>query len=410
MTPLGLSAPFEPEAKFVRILHVIGSVDPASGGPIEGVIRQHQAQSGLGAREVLTLDSPNAPFIRDCPLVVHAMGPATYEPAGRSRFKRFGYTPRLVPWLKAHVRDYDVVVVNGLWNYSSVGASQVLPDAGVPYFVFSHGMMDPWFRRTYPFKHLQKQLSWLAWEGRLVRGAKALLFTTEEEKQLAEGQFWGHGYTPLVAGYGTARPPSPTPEQAAAFRERHPGDANRPYFLFMSRIHQKKGIDLLIEAFGRCAAERPDLDLVIAGPDRDNMVSAFREQSRALGVEQRIHWVGMLSGDAKWGALYGAEAYILPSHQENFGISVAEALGCGAPVLITDKINIWREIKAASAGLVEPDTLDGVERLLRQAFALSPEERARMGQAGKAAFAEHFDVQVSAVRLYGLFMEASGKA
>jgi hypothetical protein len=104
----------------------------------------------------------------------------------------------------------------------------------------------------------------------------------------------------------------------------------------------------------------------------------------------------MLSGAAKWGALYGCEAFVLPSHQENFGIAVVEALACGKPVLISDQVNIWREIVEDGAGLVEGDAEEGVEKLLRKFFdgwrggpseVVSPSRAERAEASGRSAFA-----------------------
>jgi len=391
----------------VNILHIIASVDPTCGGPIEGILRQNEALNGVGRRELVCLDSQDAPFLANYPFPVHAVGPKAYRPLGRDRLSRFGYTPRLVPWLRANVRNYDAVIVNGLWNYASVGAARVLPTAGVPYFVFTHGMIDPWFRKTYPFKHLQKQAFWLAFEGRLLRHANAVLFTTEEEQRLAEGQFWGHPFKGRVVGYGTTPAPPATAAQNTAFRATVPALGVRPYLLFMSRIHEKKGCDLLVEAFARCAAEAGDLDIVMAGPDRDDLRPKLEVQARALGIAERIHWPGMLAGEAKWGALRGAEAFILPSHQENFGIVVAEALACGTPVLTTDKVNIWREVEAGGAGLITADDADGIESLIRRFLALSPKARAQMGAAGLATFLAHFDVGTAARTLMDVICDAA---
>ena len=101
----------------------------------------------------------------------------------------------------------------------------------------------------------------------------------------------------------------------------------------------------------------------------------------------------MLQGELKWGALLAAEAFILPSHQENFGIAVAEALAVGTPVLISDKVNIWREIEADGAGLVAPDTLDGTVSLLERWLALSPAARQQMGERARACFTAHFEMR-----------------
>jgi glycosyltransferase involved in cell wall biosynthesis len=382
----------------MKILHIIASVDPAGGGPIEGVVRQDAACSVagiLGSREVVTLDPPDAPFLARYPLVVHALG----RPRSGSRLlwrralEHWRYSAALVPWLRANLGRYDVVIVNGLWNYAAFGAARVLPGGPTPYFVFTHGMMDPWFRVTYPLKHLAKQVFWLMGEGRLLAGARSVFFTCEEERRKARNQFRGYGpYDETVVGYGASAPPPSTPALETAFRAAAPGLGDRPYLLFLSRIHRKKGCDLLIEAFARVADAHPGIDLVMAGPDQSGLRPALEALAEQRGVASRVHWTGPLYGDAKWGAMYGADAFALPSHQENFGIAVAEALGCGTPVLISDQIDIWREIEAAGAGFVGPDTVEGTEAVLRRWLDMDKPDRARAAMAAKTLFSEQFDV------------------
>jgi len=376
----------------VRILHIIHSVDPAGGGPIEGLIRQCQALPECRC-EVVTLDPPDAPFLKDFPLPVHALGVRAHG----GRLSRFGYTPHLVPWLKAHAGDYDISVVNGLWKYAYAGSSRILPGLGLPpnpalpYVVYPHGMMDPWFRKAYPAKHWLKQLFWTFFDGRLMEHAKAALFTCEEEMILARGQFWGHPYRERVARYGCGAPDAAGPPAL-----------DRPYLLFLGRLHPKKGCDLLIRAY---AAVAPDIDLVIAGPDQVGWMDELKNLAHRLGVGGRIHWPGLLTGPAKWGALRGAEVFILPSHQDSFGVAVGEALGCGTPVLITDKVNIWREVKAAGAGLVDDDSVTGIERMLRSYLALSEPKRNEMRVAAQACFAADFDMTVTAAKTLEIFRE-----
>ena len=382
----------------LRILHVISTVDPNSGGPIEGVIRQDEATKAYGVREVVSCDAPEAAYLTEFPLTVHALGLST-EAVKLPLLSHYRFTPHLVPWLRANASSYDAIIVNGLWNFATLAAAITLPGGKTPYYVFTHGMMDPWFRRTYPLKHLAKQAFWSFCEGRLLAGAAAVLFTTEEERLLARGQFLGWRYKEKVVGYGTASPPPATALQEAVFRKAVPALGVRPYLLYLSRIHKKKGCDLLIEAFARVADDEPGLDLVLAGPDQTGWTRDLKASARRLGIENRVHIPGGLFGDAKWGAMYGAEAFILPSHQETFGIVVAEALACGTPVLISDKVNIWREIEAEGAGFVESDTLAGTERLLRRWIGLDSARKESLGLAASHTFAKYFDVRVSAARL-----------
>ena len=177
----------------------------------------------------------------------------------------------------------------------------------------------------------------------------------------------------------------------------------RRFFLFLSRIHRKKGCDLLLEAFARVAPAHPDLDLVIAGPDEGGLRPQLETQAKRLEIERRVHWTGMLEGDLKWGAFYAAEAFVLPSHQENFGIAVVEALACGVPVLISDKVNIWPDIVHDEAGMVNADTADGTYRSMAALLAMHPEERRRMVSNGLDCFRARYEMKRTAQALNDLF-------
>ncbi len=193
-------------------------------------------------------------------------------------------------------------------------------------------------------------------EYRVLRDAYRVLFTSKAEKRLAEESFWLHRWNPYVVPYGASGPKGDPELQKQAFFERCPTVKDRRYLLFLGRIHRKKGCDLLIDAFAKVAADDPSLDLVMAGPDQQAWSQKLQQMAVEAGIGDRIHWPGMVTGDAKWGAFHGSEAFILPSHQENFGIAVAEALACGRPVLLADKVNIAEEIAEDKAGLMELDT------------------------------------------------------
>lgn len=370
----------------MRLLQLLPSLDPRGGGPAEGVLQSGLIIAGQGHRlDIATLDAPGAPFLRGYPLPVHALGPS---------HTRYRYNARLVPWLRDRARDYDAVIVNGLWQYHGLGAWRALRASGVSYYVFTHGMLDPWFKRTYRLKHLKKWLYWPWAEFRLLRDARGVMFTTEEERRLARESFRLYRARELVVPFGTGTPP----QEAAALRERFlaafPALRGKRLLLFLGRVHPKKGCDLLIDAFARVAADAdPALHLVMAGPDQAGWADTLRQRARQLGIAERTSWTGMLGGDLKWGAFHASEVFVLPSHQENFGIAVAEALGCGVPVLISDKVNIWREVQADGAGLVGPDTLEGTEQLLRRWLACSVAERGRMVGAASRCFRDRFTAE-----------------
>jgi glycosyltransferase involved in cell wall biosynthesis len=192
------------------------------------------------------------------------------------------------------------------------------------------------------------------------------------------------------------------------FLQRFPHLRGKRLLLFLSRIHPKKGVDLLIEAFAAVASSDPRLQLVIAGPDQLGWQAALQRQAAELGIAERITWAGMLSGDLKWGAFRCAELFCLPSHQENFGIVVSEALACGLPVAIAGPVNISAEVAAARAGLVHADTTSGTTAALRQWLALPAAEQAQMGRRGAQLFADSFDFASVAGALMPVLESAIG--
>jgi glycosyltransferase involved in cell wall biosynthesis len=379
----------------MKVLQVIRSTDAKSGGPIEALVRTSEVLLREGHQvEVVSLESEKDAASRRYPFPVVALGSGT---------KRYGYNPLFTPWIRQNAYRFDAVVLHGLWNYTSFGAWRGLRKQAVPYFIYSHGMMDPWFREHYPLKHIAKMAYWWLIEGRTLRDAAGVLFTCEEERVRARGVFCGHTYKEHVLHFGTADPNGAGDRGTTAFYAAFPELQQKRFLLFLSRIHPKKGCDLLLQAFADVAAPAwPDLDLVMAGPDQVGWAHELKLMAVKFGISERVHWAGMLGGDIKWGAFRAADAMILPSHQENFGFAVVEAMACSTPVLISDKVNIWREVQSSQSGLVEPDTLEGTRSLIRRFFALSREEHSLMRKAARQRFLRHFDVESTAADILEL--------
>ncbi len=392
MTPASHANTATPAGRPMRLLNVIRSVDPASGGMAEGLRQSVLATRAMGHdEEVLTLDAPHEDFVRSFPATTHAIGPA----AGL-----YGHSARLVPWLRDNAPLYDAVVVHGLWQFHSLAVHRALRGGPVPYFIYPHGMLDPWFKRHYPLKHLKKWLYWPWADYRVLRDAAAVLFTAAEEAKLAAQSFWLYRAKPAVVGYGVALGEPSQLGSAEEFTQTWPETRDRRIVLFLGRLHAKKGGDLLIEAFAQLASSEPDLHLVMAGPDdRSGLRAELEALAVRLGVAHRVTWTGMLGGSAKWSALKAAEVFALPSHQENFGIAVVEALAMGVPVLISDKVNIWREIVDGGAGVAGSDTVAGTVQSLQRWLALSTTQREAMKLHAAACYQQHFHMASAARRL-----------
>lgn len=384
----------------MRLLDIIHTLNPSSGGPAEGLRQAVQASRALGHdQQVLTLDAPGAAWLAEFPATVHAVGPSSGGGGG------WGYTPHLLPWLRQHAADYDAFLVHGLWQYPGFASWWALRGSGKPLLVYPHGMLDPWFRRSSPLKHAKKRLYWALVEKRVLRAAHALLFTTEEEKRLAPLSFGPLPTRAEVVGYGLTLDKLARAASAHDFHAAWPALRHRRLLLFLGRLHPKKGCDLLLQAFAGVAAAHPELDLVMAGPGEPGYRIELLALAAGLGLADRVHFTGLLQGAVKWGALRAAQAFVLPSHQENFGVAVAEALAMGLPVLISHEVNIWREVVAAGAGLAEPDTLAGTQALLQSWLALPAAQQAAMRQAAAPCFERHFQMRGAVQRVLALVAE-----
>ena len=181
-----------------------------------------------------------------------------------------------------------------------------------------------------------------------------------------------------------------------------PNCVTNDFFFSSADFIPRKGCDLLIDAFSHAAND--NLALILAGPDQIGWERELR--ARAVSLGPRIIFPGMLEGDMKQGAFAAADAFILPSHQENFGISVAEALSFGLPVLISNRVNIWREIDSDGAGYVENDDLPGTTRLIERWFNTNEAERAAMREKARHCFQSRFEINHAAASLVRLLQES----
>lgn len=387
----------------VKILHIICNLNPEVGGPPEAILRQSRVWQELGhSCEIASLDFPDDSWVLNCPFTVFALG--LRSSLWRQLqiifpLLRYSYSPYLVPWLRCHAINYDIILVHGLWNYVALGAVRSLVRSNIPYFIFPHGALDPWYKRAYPIKNIAKKLLWLFSEGRLLKGAAGVLFTTEEEKTLARGAFYPWHARELVVDFGTADIEGIPEKQIKAFLDRFPELRGKKFLVFVGRIHPKKGCDVLLRSFAMIAQKHSDLSLVMVGPDQIGWRKELELLASSIGIGDRIYWTGMLYGDEKWGAYRGAVAFVLASHTDNFGLVVAEALCCGIPVLITNKVNIWREISERKAGFVADNNEAAFAGIMEQFFRLNPEERSEMGALARSLFLDRFEASVAAKRM-----------
>lgn len=391
----------------MNILRIIANMNPSSGGPCQGIRNSIPELEKLGVRsEVVCLDNPTALYLKEDAFPVYALG------QGKGPWC---YNAKLVPWLLANFSRFDAVIVHGLWLYPSYAALKAIcryrqEKRKVPkFYIMPHGMLDPYFQKAPErrLKALRNQIYWKLIEEKVINKADGVLFTCEEELQLAKKTF--HPYQPkreIKVGYGIAIPPPYKPCMLAEFSKKCPRLGTNPYLLFLSRIHKKKGVDILLNAYaallqGKGEKREEVPRLVIAGPGLETAYGHMVQQmvNESPFLRSSVFFPGMLTGDAKWGAFRRCDAFVLPSHQENFGIAVVEALACGRPVLISNQVNIWREIKGDGSGMVAQDSLEGIQQMLEAWGDKSIEEKKEFSQNAMETFTKRFSIGPAAKQL-----------
>ncbi|HEY9825445.1 MAG TPA: glycosyltransferase [Stenomitos sp.] len=371
----------------MKILNIVSSVNPSGGGPIE-IIKQLSIllNNEKHTCYTLSLDQPNADFLQDYPPdKIFAIGPA---------ISSYYFSPKLISWLLINGKNFDIIIVHGIWQFTSFGTflSFLLSGFQIPYIIYPHGMLDPWFNRTYPIKHIKKYIYWPL-EFLTLHFARFVMYTCQEEMKLAQCSFKPYSCRPIVFNFGISLGNnSLNPEDEHCFFEQYPDLINKQIILFLGRIHSKKGCDILIDSFAQVHHNYPCLHLVIAGPDQQLLANSLVKKSKQLNIEDKITFTGMIKGKAKLSLLKVADVFALSSHQEALPISVVEALSNKLPVLISDKVNIWREIEQDGAGLVSNDDVSGTTEILRKWLNLSIEEKQKMRENAEKCYFSRFNI------------------
>ena len=361
----------------MRVLHVAPHIDPRWGGiavALAGLARA-QVQAGIDVAIVVTyhrtepldaLDGLQADGID-----IRAVGPGITP---------LLWHPRLARVMDRAVARANVVHVHSMWTEVQEATARAARRHDKPYVLAPHGTLAPW---SLSQSSLRKKI-YLAWRGQAqLDDAAALHFTTSRERELVQLRLRAAA---IVEPNGVDMSEFSELPPIGAFRRRHPEVEGRPMLLFLSRIHKKKGLDLLIPAF----AEVPgDAVLVIAGPDGGQAVTV-RELTRRHGVADRVLFTGMLHGTERIAAMVDADLFVLPSYQENFGMVVVEALAAGTAVVISDQVNIHDVITDHELGEVVPTDVQPLADALRRWLG-DAQRREAIGARARSFVTAHYD-------------------
>lgn len=384
----------------MKICHVISSLDPASGGPVTVVIYLAAAQAALNHEVwIITNSRPDQKgHAALWPYRVPGWDKVNVVPCkeiGRAtQILRLRHDGALKPVISA----CDIVHLHGVWDVILWEAATLARKSRTIYVVTPHGMLDPWSLEQ---KKWKKKLALSLGFGRMLKRAAFLHLLNAAERRLIE---------PLSLPCETVIIPNGVcPDDIAqlppkgSFRESHPELSARPFILFLGRLHYKKGLAYLIDAFSLVLDQRADVDLVIAGPDGGDQHKVQR-RVQELQLARRVHFTGPLYGRDKFAALVDATALCLPSRQEGFSISIIEALACKLPVVISPHCH-FDEVAEVGAGEIvelEPRAIStAISRLINDDGL-----RHRAGEAGHSLVVAHFTWPKIAVEMINAYEHA----
>jgi glycosyltransferase involved in cell wall biosynthesis len=364
----------------MRVLHVIPGIAPRYGGPSTAILPMCAALSRLPGLqvEIAATDADGAGRRidpKDLPPY-----PVPLRLFRRDFSEQWKFSRGLAGWLWHHAGDYDWVHVHALWSFSTAVACAAARRHGVPVAVRPCGMLSPY---TWERGAWKKRLYWRAVERRNLAGARWIHVTSPGEAEEVEALGLSPRVPPVVIPQGVGEAAWQTEARPGYLRERCGGRAgDRPIVLFLSRLHPKKGVtDYLLPAFARL---RADAFLAIAGgPDEHEpgYECEVRAAVERLGLSERVALLGPVRPAERWWLFDGAAVFVLPSHSENFGIVVMEALARGLPVLISQGVQCGDHVLRAEAGRVVPldvgDVAAGLDDLLGREQA-----RREMGRRG----------------------------
>jgi len=350
----------------MKILHVIPSLAPRYGGPSAAAIGMCRAIGSRGLDACIATTNADGPGV--LPVVTGRLIP--YEGIAAIFFPRVGegfkYSRPLAQWLATEVRGHDLVHIHAVFSHSSLAAARACRSHGVPYLVRPLGSLDPWSLAQKAW--LKRAI--LTVEGRaMLNGAAALHYTTEDERRLAE-QATGplpSVVVPLgVDDYVLAEQPPP------------PGD-RRPVVVAMTRLHPKKNLETLVEAFSLAVAGSglTSWKLVIAGDGGAAYRKRLLELAAGFGIHARVMLPGWVDGAAKSALLHEAAVFAVPSHQENFGLGLLEGLAHGVPAVVSRAVNLAPDVERAGAGWITGESVAEVAEALRVAMRDSSDRAQR---------------------------------
>ena len=385
----------------VNVLHVIPTLSPLYGGPSTVLPIMARALVAEGVEiDIATIDDEaNDPSYYGV-FKTHSGGyrtvtfPVTLKP--------YRISLDLSRWLKLHVSDYDVVHIHAVFTYSTLAACNAAIKNKVPFIVRPLGILNSWgMENKRPrlkkiwFKTLEKPI--------LDKAAGIHYTSTQERDDAARLSIKAPAYVLPLALELSNFDSMPT---ATAFLKRYPELKGKKTLLYLSRIHPKKGFDLLFPALVGLFRQMPDLRLVIGGDGDAHFLESLHQEAKRLKIEEAIIWAGFMDAEIRLEALAAADVFCLPSWSENFGVALLEAMAAGLPCVATDQVALAVDADSEKAVKLIRCNVQELEHSILELFG-NETERRNLGQRAAAYAQKHHGMASAAKRLKALYESVS---
>lgn len=369
--------------KALTVAVLVDSIAAGYGGPAYSVRRLWQSAMSQGVG--VTVHSTDSFQVQESAADRELWQPLSCRQWRPFGLKALGYSSRMESGVQETLKgEAKVISQHGLWLHYGRVAMRVGRRERIPVIIHPHGMLEPWALKRSAWK---KQLTGRLWEYENLRGAACLRVTSTKELQSVRDFGLKNPVALIPNGIDVEDYTSlPTTAEARALL---PELTAKRVLLFLSRVHPKKGLAMLLRAWHILGPANEGWQLAIAGPDQKGHTDELRQLANELGLAEKVVFLGPLYGEKKLAAYKLSDLFVLPSFSENFGIAVAEALAAGLPVMTTDGTP-WEDLMKHGCGWCVKATSESLAESLREAISLSKERLAAMGLRGREWMAQEF--------------------
>lgn len=366
--------------KKFKILRIISSLDPKFGGPVKGIIETSKQMIDYGFDvHILTLDKKKFNYSK---IKIHNINSFVFD--------KYKFSLELIGWLKKNRYKYDLFILHGLWQFQTLAARIFLKNK---YVVFAHGQLDPFFKLNL-IKRIKKQLYWKIIEKKNLLNSKSLLVTSLGEMNSLDKTYVNtSNIKKKIIKYGIYKKKINEKKVLKKFYLKFPELKKKDFYLFLGRFHEKKGCEIIINSI-KIMKKKFNSKILLAGPiNKTKYEKKLLKLIKKNRLEEIIFFSNALYGDEKWGAIKASKAMLLPSHGENFGISLVESLSLKKPVITTDKVNISNIIKKFNAGLIAKNNLFNFKEKLKEFENFDKKKISLFSKNALNCFNKNFDLK-----------------